>query len=93
VQSLEWKVESEEKTYASHSSHPNDLLLVFAVKPMTAAAAAELIELEPIRRVLFVLGRHVIALLTLGALQNYVISWHKSSVVSGQLSVVSSDLF
>ena len=49
---------------------------------VTAAATAELFHLKPVRRVLFVLGRHVIALFALGALQNNVISWHKSLVQS-----------
>jgi len=62
------------------------------VQPVLAAAAAKFIKLKPVRRVLFILCRHVIALFALGALQNYVISWHKSSLsVTGcQLSV--SDL-
>ena len=46
-----------------------------------AAAATELFELKPVRRVLLVLSRHVIALFALGALQNNVISRHTSSVV------------
>ncbi len=41
---------------------------------MAAAATAELLELKPVRRVLFVLGRHVIPLLTVRTLKNYVIS-------------------
>jgi hypothetical protein len=57
----------------------NSQLLVLSVQRVAAAAAAELFELEPVRLVLFVLGRHVIALFALGALQNYVISRHKSS--------------
>ena len=51
-------------------------LFVFPVQRVAAAATAELLELQPVGRVLFVLRRHVIALLTLGALQNYVISRH-----------------
>jgi hypothetical protein len=43
-----------------------------------AAATAEFTELKPVGRVLFVLGRDVIALFALRALQNYIISWHKS---------------
>ena len=43
---------------------------------MATAATAELLELQAARCVLFVLGRHVITLFALGALQNYVISWH-----------------
>src|SRR5439155_869282 len=44
--------------------------------PVAAAATAKLFELKPIRRVLFVLGRHVITLFALSALQYNVISWH-----------------
>jgi hypothetical protein len=43
---------------------------------VAAAATAELFEFQPVRRVLFILRRHVIALFALGALQNYVISRH-----------------
>ena len=41
---------------------------------VATATTAELFELKPVRRVLFVLRRHVIALLTIRALQNDVIS-------------------
>jgi hypothetical protein len=51
-------------------------LLIFLVQLMLAASPAELFELKPVRLVLFVLGRHVIALFALGALQNNVISRH-----------------
>jgi hypothetical protein len=54
-------------------------LLVFFVQRMAAAATAELFELEPVRRALFVLCRHVVALFALRALQNNVISRHKNS--------------
>jgi hypothetical protein len=43
---------------------------------MATATFAKLFELKPSGRVLFVFGRHVIALFALRALQNYVISWH-----------------
>jgi hypothetical protein len=43
---------------------------------MAAAAATEFFELKPVWRVLLVLGRHVIALFALRALQNNVIPWH-----------------
>ena len=43
---------------------------------VATAATAELFELEPIRRVLFILRRHVVAFLALRALQNDVISRH-----------------
>ena len=59
-------------------------LLILSMQLVLAAAAAELFELEPVRRVLFVLRRHVIALFALSALQNYVISRHTSSVASSQ---------
>jgi hypothetical protein len=48
-------------------------LLVFPVQPVAATATAELVELKPVRRVLFVLRRHVVPLFALGALQNYVV--------------------
>jgi membrane-associated PAP2 superfamily phosphatase len=54
-------------------------LLTFPVHRVTAAAAAKLLELQPVRRVLFVLCRHVIALFALSALQNNVISRHRTS--------------
>src|SRR5688572_1532598 len=54
-------------------------LFIFLVQRVAPAAATELFELQPVRRVLFVLGRHVIALFALRALQNYVISRHTSS--------------
>ena len=54
-------------------------LLILFVQRMAAAATAELFELKPVRRALFVLCRHVVALFALRALQNYVISRHKTS--------------
>ena len=62
-------------------------LLVLSVQLVLAAATTEFIELKPIRRVLFILGRDVVALFALSALQNYVISWHKK--LSFQHSAVS----
>jgi hypothetical protein len=50
--------------------------LILFVQRMAAAAATELFELKPVRRVLFVFRRHVIALFALRALQNNVISRH-----------------
>ena len=55
-------------------------LFILSMQSVAAAAAAELIEFQAVRRVLLVLGRYVVALFALGALQNYVISWHKSLV-------------
>jgi hypothetical protein len=48
---------------------------------VAAAATAKFLKLKPVRRVLFILCRHVVALFALRALQNYVISRHKSSNV------------
>ena len=57
-------------------------LLVLSMYPVLATAATELFHLQAARSVLFVLGRHVITLFALGALQNYVISWHYFPVLS-----------
>jgi len=46
------------------------------VQSMASAATAKLIELKPVRRVLFVFRRYVIAFLALRTLQNYIISRH-----------------
>ena len=43
---------------------------------VATAAIAELFKLKPSWRVLFVLGRRIVALFALSALQNNVISWH-----------------
>ncbi len=54
-------------------------LFVFFMQLMTTAATAEFFKLKPIRRVLFILRRRVVALFALSALQNNIISCHKSS--------------
>jgi len=41
-----------------------------------AATATELAKLKPIRRGLFILGRYVVAALTLTTLKNNIIAWH-----------------
>jgi hypothetical protein len=51
-------------------------LLVLSVQRMAPTATAEFFEFEPVRLVLFVLGRHVITLFALGALQNNVVPRH-----------------
>ena len=56
-------------------------LFVFSVQSVATATATELLELKPVRRILFVLCRYVIAFFALGALQNDVISRHKTSNV------------
>ncbi len=88
MNSLELKVESEEKISHFPLSTFNYQLFVFLVQPVATAAAAKLFKLKPVRRVLFILCRHVITLFALSALQNNVISWH----IFSQLSVVSSQL-
>jgi len=40
------------------------------------ATATELAKLKPIRRGLFILGRDVIAALTINTLKHYIIAWH-----------------
>ncbi len=64
-------------------------LFIFLMQPMAAAATAEFLELKPSGRVLFVLCRHVITLFALGALQNNVISRHKSSRFESRLQAAS----
>ena len=73
------KVEMENSIRYSPFSILHSQLLVFLMQRVTAAAAAELFELEPVGRVLFVLCRHVVALFALRALQNNVISRHNTS--------------
>jgi hypothetical protein len=63
---------------SSPVTHHLSLLILF-VHSMAAAAATKLFQLKPSGRVLLVLRRHVITLFALSALQNYVISRHKSS--------------
>ena len=71
-------MESEECLLAFHFPFSTFPLLILFMQLVLAAAATELFELKPVRRVLFVLCRHVIALFALRALQNNVISRHKS---------------
>ena len=71
-----------------HSSFTTQLLFVFSMHSVAAAATAKLFKLKPVGRVLFILCRHVIALFALGALQNNVISWH----IFSQLSVIGCQL-
>ena len=72
----------------SEIRHPNSEigLLILFVQRMAAAATAELFELKPVRRALFVLCRHVVALFALRALQNNVISRHITSCTTGFLA-------
>ena len=74
-------MESEENLVHFPLSTVHYQLFIFFVQPVAATATAKLFKLKPVRRVLFVLCRHVITLFALGALQNYIISRHKSSFV------------
>ena len=49
-------------------AHPSKGLLVFAMHGVAAAPTTELLELQPVRCVLFVLRRDVVAFLALRAL-------------------------
>jgi len=49
------------------------------VRSMIPALSAELLELEPVRRLLLVLGCNVVPVLALGALKRDVVSRHNSS--------------
>ncbi len=44
------------------------------MQTVASATATELVELQPVRRVLLVLGRHVVALFALRALKNDIVS-------------------
>src|SRR6185436_20208529 len=57
---------------------PSSFLLGFLMIRVFTAASAELFELQTVRSRLLVLRRHVIAALTVTALQYNVIAWHKS---------------
>ena len=78
-----FRVESDERKImylvTRHFYTRNQFLFVFFMQLMATAATAKLFKLKPVRRVLFILCRYVIALFALSALQNNVISWHKSS--------------
>ena len=82
-------MESEEKIVHFPLSTVHYQLFIFLMQSMAAAATAKLFKLKPVRRVLFILRRHVVTLFALGALQNYVISRHIYSVVGGRWPVVS----
>jgi hypothetical protein len=57
---------------------------------MTPALSAKLFELEAIRRLLLVLGRDVVPVLALGALQGDIVSCHSSPIpVSDKLQFVA----
>ena len=59
-----------------HCPQPTVHLLIFLVYTVATAATAKFLKFKPIRRILFVFCRHVVAFFTLRALQNYVISRH-----------------
>ena len=69
-------MESDECLLAFHFPFSTFPLLILFMQLVLAAAATELFELKPVRRVLFILGRDVVTLFALGALQNYIVSRH-----------------
>ena len=52
------------------------MLLGLFMISVFAATAAELAKLKPVRRGLLILGRYVVATLTLNTLKNNIIAWH-----------------
>ena len=56
--------------------NPKLKLFIFPMQSVAAATTAKLFEFQPVRRILLVFGRYIIAFFALGALQNYVISRH-----------------
>ena len=58
----------ENQLHNSPFSNFNSQLLALAVRCVAAAAATEFLELKPVGRGLFILGRHVIAFFALRAL-------------------------
>lgn len=55
------------------------MLFSLFVISMLAATATEFTKLQPVGRGLLILGRNVVAALTLIALKHYVVSRHKST--------------
>ena len=76
--------EKRRKPYTLYFPPPIFSLFVFAVQAMAAAATTKFIEFEPVWLRFLILGRHVIALFALRALQYNVISRHINSVISEQ---------
>ena len=76
--SFEFRVKSREskKILRITTQAFNSRLFVFFMQLMATAATAEFLKFKPIRRVLFILCRCVIALFAFSALQNNIISWH-----------------
>ena len=68
----------KERQLAFTSSSRVQPSLRLLVRPVLAAAAAELPELQALRRRLLILRRHVITTFAFRALQHNVIAWHKS---------------
>ena len=56
-------------------------LLGLFVISMLAATATELTEFQAVGRGLLILGRYVVASLTVGTLKHYVIAWHKFKIL------------
>jgi hypothetical protein len=65
-------------------------LLHFFVRRMLAAPTAELLQLQPVRRRFAVLGRRIIPLFAIAALQRNNLSGHRSLQTSSWLLALSS---
>jgi hypothetical protein len=64
--------------------------LGFLMIRVLAAMATKLTKLKPVWRGLLVLRRHIIAVLTISALQHNIIAWHNSFPISDcRLPIVS----
>ena len=64
-----------ELTHSSFRVPRSKLLRLFMISVFTATAT-ELAELKPVRRGLLILGRDVIAALTVNTLKHNIIAWH-----------------
>ena len=68
--------EGQKDSYLSSFILPPSSLLRFLMISVFTATATELAELKPIRRGLFILGRDVVAALTVDTLKHNIIAWH-----------------
>ena len=84
---------NDELSFIHHSSFLLHHLLGLLMARVATAAAAELAELQPLRRRLLVLRRHVIATLAFRALKHDVIAWHNSpSAFNNLYAAISTNI-
>jgi hypothetical protein len=60
----------------------SEMSLGLFVISVFATTATELTKLKPVRRGLFILGRYVVAALTLATLKNNIVAWHNLFPIS-----------